>query len=254
MPENSVEGFVHAVSTGANAIELDVHITQDREIAVVHDPIVAEPFYRHPQNIRKMSIYESPSSLLVQWIFGELPDQKFPRQKKMKTHIPLLQHVVEAVEAYLVDHSLPHICYDIEIKSEPCNYGILQPHPSELCRIIIEKIRSLKISDRCILRSFDFNIIRILHEEYRDYPVCLITENNLSFRINTERLGFMPDFYSPVYTSCTDSDINECKRYGVRILPWTVNEPHLMRKFIELGVDGIVTDYPDILKDMHKND
>ena len=62
---------------------------------------------------------------------------------------------------------------------------------------------------------------------------------------NLELLGFTPDIYSPYFLLCTPALVTSLREQNIRLIPWTVNETKEMERLIEMGVDGIITDYPD---------
>ena len=62
---------------------------------------------------------------------------------------------------------------------------------------------------------------------------------------NLELLGFQPDIYSPYFLLCTAGLVDSLHQQNTQLIPWTVNEPDQMQELIDMGVDGIITDYPD---------
>ena len=75
----------------------------------------------------------------------------------------------------------------------------------------------------------------------------LLIENTQGFETNLERLGFTPFAYSPYYLLVDAKLVRRCKEKNIRLIPWTVNDVPAMRRLIRLGVDGIITDYPNLI-------
>ena len=99
--------------------------------------------------------------------------------------------------------------------------------------------------NRIIIQSFDFRILQYWHEKYPSVTLAVLIENNKSVEANIENLGFTPEIYSSYYLTLTESRINKIHDLGMRAIPWTINDTVTMRKYVEMGVDGIITDYPD---------
>ena len=63
------------------------------------------------------------------------------------------------------------------------------------------------------------------------------------------RLGYTPEVYSPNHTLVDDKLVKQCHDKGMKIVPWTVNDTKQIKKLKKMGVDGIITDYPDLFKE-----
>ena len=68
---------------------------------------------------------------------------------------------------------------------------------------------------------------------------------------NLERLSYQPEIYSPYYKLVNQQTIELAKSLGMKIIPWTVNETTLMDSLLQMGVDGIITDYPDRIPEVY---
>ena len=82
--------------------------------------------------------------------------------------------------------------------------------------------------------------------------IGLLVENKEDLKINLDRLGFMPGVYSPEFVLVNDELVREVHLLGMKLIPWTVNEEKDMTQLIAMGVDGIITDYPDRLIELIK--
>jgi glycerophosphoryl diester phosphodiesterase len=99
-----------------------------------------------------------------------------------------------------------------------------------------------------ILQSFDFNVLKYWHKSIQSGHFSRVNLSALVTRKGPEStcsdLGFTPAIYSPNFTSLTKDIVNDCHSKGMKVIPWTVNEPTDVKAMIQLGVDEIITDYP----------
>lgn len=175
----------------------------------------------------------------------------FPGQKKMPAYIPLLGELIDSVEAYTAEKGLPSVIYNIEIKSNPEQDGYYQPEPRELISLVMEVVREKSIDHRFYIQSFDVRQIQQVHEHYSDVVTGFLTSNKeASLEDNLKAIGFQPQIYSTHYSLATPELISKCHAHGMKFIPWTVNTSDEMRALIEMGVDGIITDYPNLLSEL----
>lgn len=248
-PENSIEGFLYAINCCVNAIELDVVISGDRQVVVSHEPwfnhkICSKPNGEKVKIKEHGNLYKMLYSEIKKYDCGKKGNVAFPNQKKIPAYKLLLSEVIENVEQYLKTNSLPPVNYNIEIKSEPRFYKKYQPEPEEFIDLVMGKIKN--IQDKCAVKSFDIKPLQILKEKYPGIKTGLLIANLASVKTNIEKLGFVPDYYNPSYKLIKQKNINDVRKLNMKILAWTVNEEHEMKRLIDLGVDGIITDYPGI--------
>src|SRR5262249_50434658 len=102
--------------------------------------------------------------------------------------------------------------------------------------------------ERTIIQSFDFRTLQYLHQKYPSIKTSMLIEafDKRSLSEQIEALGFIPTVYSPDYSLVNDQLIKECHKQNIRIIPWTVNDKSEIDRLKKLGVDGIITDYPDL--------
>jgi glycerophosphoryl diester phosphodiesterase len=109
------------------------------------------------------------------------------------------------------------------------------------------------LGHRLIIQSFDMRPLQVLHREYPHVILGFLTDNKqASFESNIERLGFNPAFYNPNYNLVNEELVKKCHAAKMMIEPWTVNTLEDMKKMKALGVDGIITDYPNLFKDLQE--
>ena len=102
------------------------------------------------------------------------------------------------------------------------------------------------IKERTIIQAFDVRSLQAMKKIDSSIPVALLIYETQGFENDLEKLGFTPEIYSPYYKLVDEELVEACKINGIQLIPWTVNEEEDMEEMLELGVDGIITDYPDV--------
>ena len=162
---------------------------------------------------------------------------------------PQLSEVVEALRRSAFD--FPKL--NIELKTEGAKFDeIFQPAPAKFVATVLAEIRRLKIEDMVSLQSFDVRVLREIKANSDRIPISLLVENLRGFSWNIKRLGFEPDTYSCHYKLVNKRLVEKCHSRGIKIVPWTVNEAAEIEKLIAMGVDGIITDYPNLAYKVNK--
>jgi glycerophosphoryl diester phosphodiesterase len=252
LPENSIEGFRKATELGCDHLELDVVLSGDGQVIVSHEPWMNPAICLGPDGDplteelgRALNIHHMTVEEIQRCDCGSLRQDRFPDQEPMRTVKPTLREVVEAVDEHALLSGSPNPSYNIEIKSDPAWYGLYQPEPRNYVRHVLSTIDSLGIDERCLIQSFDPAILEAVHAERADHPVALLVENTDGPQANLDRLSFRPTIYSPRYTLADEELLKYLRLAEVELVVWTVNEPDDIQRMIELGVDGIISDYPD---------
>ena len=78
-------------------------------------------------------------------------------------------------------------------------------------------------------------------------PLSFLVANKDGIEKNLEKLGFQPEIYSPNFSLVDEQTVNFCNQKGIKIIPWTVNDKDAIQRLKDLGVDGIISDFPDLL-------
>lgn len=255
MPENTIPAMITAIDLGVTTLELDVVITKDERVIVSHEPffnheISTKPNGAHVEAVEEklLNIYQMTFLQTTEFDVGLKPHPRFPMQKKMRISKPLLTQLIDSIEAYCSERKLEGPNYNIETKCLPQTDNVYHPPPEKFIGLLMRVIEAKKISDRVTIQSFD---IRTLQEVHKHYPsvatALLIDEDNLlSLQENLHTLGFIPTIYSPHHSLVTAQLIKNCHAKRIRIIPWTVNDKNQILDFKRLGVDGIITDDPNL--------
>jgi glycerophosphoryl diester phosphodiesterase len=253
MPENTVPAFLKALEfPQVVTLELDLAVSKDGQIIVSHEPWFNPVICRQPggdsiprSDGEKFLLFERTAAEIRAFDCGSLPNPRFPRQQLLPAHKPTLREVVEAVQA-----RSPAVRWNIEIKSQPAWDGLRHPPVDEFARLVLAEVKTLGIQDRTTLQSFDVRALQALHRLDHGQTIALLVENMRGLNPNLDQLGFQPAIYSPHYLLVTRKLVRDCHARGIKVVPWTVNDVPAMRKLIRLGVDGIITDYPDLIREV----
>ncbi|MEY4660248.1 MAG: hypothetical protein RLZZ42_200 [Bacteroidota bacterium] len=254
MPENSIPAMIEAIKLGVTTLEMDVVISKDKKVVVSHDAYMNADFCLtpeghpiDPQKEKDFKLYKMDYASIQQWDAGSKINPKFPLQQKIKVHKPLLSELIDSVENYIKVNRLKPISYNIETKSSPEGDNILQPEPEEFVRLLMELIKEKKILNRTTIQSFDKRTLQVINKEYPDVSVAyLIPFSNKSTPDELiASLGFRPAIISPDFKLVTTEFLQACRLEKMKVVVWTVNEKDQIEKMKQMGVDGIISDYPD---------
>lgn len=255
MPENTIPAMLTALGLGVTTLELDVVITKDKKVVLSHEQWFGEEIttkpdgtYMGPREERKFNIYWMTYDQVKTFDVGMKPHPRFPQQKKMKVVKPLLSEVIDSVVEYMKKSRRPFPYYNIETKSDPEFDEVFQPKPGEFVELLMAVIKEKGIEDHVIIQSFDFRTLQYLHEKYPHIKTAMLIEGDdpRSFDDQLKALGFTPTIYSPAHEVVNEKLVNRCHKQNMKIIPWTVNTKERIEELKKLGVDGIISDYPDL--------
>ena len=254
MPENTIPAMLHAVDLGVTTLEMDATVTNDGQVILSHDPffnhnitIKPDGSYVKESEEKQLNLYQMTYEEMSHYDVGMKSHPGFPQQKKTKVTKPKLSDLIDSVEAYTAAKKLPPKFYNIETKSKAETDNIYHPAPEEFVDLIMQVIKEKKIESRTIIQSFDVRTLQYLHKNYPSIKTALLVEGAGTFKEHVAKLGFTPNIYSPEYILVNASLVKQCKEMQIRIIPWTVNDLSKMKELKEMGVDGIITDYPNLL-------
>lgn len=264
LPENTIPSFLLALDSGVTTIELDLAVTKDSQLVVSHEPWMNAGICLEANGAeidlareKEFNIFQMMWEEVSQFDCGSKGNDRFPEQKKMKISKPLLKDVIVAVEDHIKSFTRYEVDYNIEIKSDPQGDNRFHPTPEAFSELVIKTLNEQLPMARVIIQSFDFRVLRYIHKQYPNVRLAALVENNKSIDTNLADLGFIPEIYSPYYKLLNTERIKylHSKKISqtkngkkLRIIPWTVNEIKDMQAMKKMGVDGIITDYPNRAK------
>lgn len=259
LPENSIPAFLKALEYPIKTLEMDVVVTKDSQLIVSHEPWLSHTICSHPDGTpvseaeeKSLNVFQMTYQQIQQYDCGSRSNARFPEQQAMKVTKPLLRDVVDTVEAYCksTNRTLPY--YNIEIKSQPEDDNIYTPEPSIYAQMLIDEIKKLGIEKRTCIQSFDVRALEAVRQIDSTLTTAFLIENEDGFDKNRNQLSFIPTIYSPYYELVDKELIQSVHDQNMLLIPWTVDDTTTMKKLIELGVDGIITDYPNFIKILEK--
>jgi glycerophosphoryl diester phosphodiesterase len=260
MPENTIPGMIKAVQDGANVLEMDLQFTADGAVVVAHDPFINRLYSLDSQgneipeeDARKHIIYAMNYEDVRSFDVGSKEYPSYPKQGKLSTYIPKLSALIDSVEQFTRETQLNPIFYNLEIKAGTQGDNLWHPDPKELVCKLMSVLKNANIENRYYISSFDIRQIKELRASYPEVPLAFLTaDEHIPISQHIKSIGFTPEIFSPYYKVVTRAMVLEARELGIKIVPWTVNEEEMMISLINMGVDGIITDYPGVLYQLRK--
>tara|TARA_B100000900_G_scaffold399180_1_gene401425 strand:+ start:5288 stop:6196 length:909 start_codon:yes stop_codon:yes gene_type:complete len=257
-PENSIEGFEYALSIEElTTLELDLVVSEDKNLIISHEPwlnpeicgidsaILAEDSMAY-------NLYQLTTEEIRSFDCGSKGNPKFPGQKAISTYKPALSELFN-----MLSHTGNWRKLNIETKSKPSGDGIYHPKPKEFAHLIatfLERYDDLNakfdLYDLVTIQSFDVRTLQELRKLHTSVKLCLLTEDETDPAAAMDKLGFPADIYSPHFETVTPETVNWCHFRRIDIIPWTVNNVEDMQRLLDMGVDGLISDYPNKYKEL----
>ncbi len=261
LPENTIPAFLHALDLGVTTLEMDSVINAEGHVVVSHEPWLSGKICSHPdgsevsENEEKdLRIYAMSDRQLAAYDCGRRGHPDFPRQRPMAVAKPLLRDVFLAVAAHAETTGSragnAPVRYNIEIKSRPEHDGIFHPAVSEYANLLYALVHEFGLVARTTIQSFDPRALEAIHSIDPKISTSLIVDNHDGLHANLGRLSFTPDIYSPYVGLLDRLQVDAAHTLGISVIPWTVNDAKTMLELIAMGVDGFITDYPDLGMDV----
>lgn len=256
MPENTIAGFLYAIELGVNTLEMDVVVSKDLVVLVSHEPhfneeITTKPdkTFLTPEEAHNSNLYQLNFDEIQLYDVGLKPHPRFPGQKKLASVKPSLKEVIKICE----QKSGNKIQYNIEIKRTEQGDGNLQPPLADFADLVLKEIDEQGIKDRTTIQCFDPEVLNYIYGKRKDIKTILLVENLASLTSNLNKLNHKPFAYSPAYKLVNHSMVEMLNKKQIRLVPWTVNDSLAIVTLLDMGVDGIISDYPDKVIEIIKN-
>jgi glycerophosphoryl diester phosphodiesterase len=275
-PENTLASFANALSMGVDTLELDIGVTQDGAIVVSHErslnPDLArdsDGAYVAPPGIPliRLPLAEVRKYDVGQIRPGSAYAAQFPEQRVMPgTPIPTLREVVALVRK----SGNANVRLNIETKIDP-NFPDESPDPQRFVTMLLDFLAAEKFADRIMVQSFDWRTLELVQKIAPGIPTVYLTlQRGKAPTVSLEKAsewtaGFNPvdhngslprtikdaggAIWSPYFGDVTPALVTEAHSLGLAVVVWTVNKPDDMARLIDMGVDGIISDRPDLLRE-----
>jgi glycerophosphoryl diester phosphodiesterase len=277
-PENTLAAFATGLSLGMTTLELDTGITKDGVVVIAHDMELNPDITRDKNgawlSARGPAIHSLTYTELQQYDVGRIKpgtdySRQFPEQKAADgSRIPRLADLFALVKKA----GNGEVRFNIETKLSPLAPANA-PDPELFAQTLLEVIRDAGMTARVTIQSFDWRTLQVVQKIAPEVPTVYLSVQSRFFDniladkgggspwtagIQYKEHGSVPKmvkaaggkFWSPFFGNLTESSAKEAKDMGIRVVVWTVNDPTQINKMIELGVDGIITDRPDLAREV----
>lgn len=262
-PEESLEAMLHSVDLGVNTLEMDLCITGDKQVVLSHDRYFHHRYATRPDGTsvmpgdEKVYLYSLPYSEIRKWDVGQKYNPDWPEKKCIPVCKPLAAEVIDAIEAYTKEKGLAPIHYNIEIKSDPDYDGGIEgvdwPEYHEFADLCMKMLEQRNLGDRLIVQCFDERVLNYIHKAYPGHILAYLTEGwETDYDEYMSKLDFTPQWLSPEHENVNQELMDRAHADGMKVVTWTVDDKDEMRRLIGLGVEAIISNYPDRLLEVVK--
>ena len=244
-PENTLPGFERALAIGVTTLELDVGVTRDAVVVIHHDRGLNPDTTRGPDGqwlalpgplIKDLSYAELQRYDVGRIKPGSEYEKRFPHQKPVDgTRVPRLSDLFAKAGS--------KVRFNIETKVAPNE--TIEPEP--FARAVVAEVRKAKMEKRATLQSFEWSVLKVVEREAPEIPTAYLTERKDSDPLKVQAAGGKT--WSPDFRALTAETMAKARKIGLRVIPWTVNERSDIARMLELKVDGIISDYPDRVRE-----
>jgi glycerophosphoryl diester phosphodiesterase len=276
-PENTLAAFSNTVDLGVTTLELDIGLTADGVVVISHDTSL-NPDHTRDANGNWLapksgaSIRSLTLAQLQTYDVGRLnPSSDYGKQFALQQprdgeRIPTLAALFAQVQARGANAAT--VRFNIETKIDP-NKPDETAAPEPMVRALLAEIDKAGMGSRVTVQSFDWRTLalvgRLAPQLPRAYLSTARTLKDSRWTAGLDAAGFSsvpqlvkaaagkttgPLIWSPAYGDLTPAVIKEAQGLGMKVLPWTVNQRADMLRLMDWGSDGLITDYPDVLRDL----
>ena len=277
-PENTLAAFRKALEIGVTTLELDLAMTRDGVLVVSHDPVLNPDIARGPDgqwlSAPGPPIHTLTLAELRRYDVGRINPRsryaaRLPEQvARDGERVPTLKEVVD-----LARSSGKGVRFNVETKLRP-DRPAEAPPPETFAKAVVEFWRAEKLEPVAAVQSFDWRTLLEIKRLAPDIETACLTIQQPSFdNVQMGRAGASPwtggldvdelggsvprlvqragcGAWSPFHRELTAESLAEAVALGLAVIPWTVNERSEIARLIDLGVQGIITDYPDRVREV----
>lgn len=285
-PENTLYSYAYAIELGATSIECDMQLTKDGQIVMSHNPILNSDITRdengnyienNKYDIRLMTVDELKKFDVgvMDLNCGEYYDLHGKTQFTYDAKIPTLEELMQLIQSY----GDKNIVLNIETKSypDPASAGYKNnADPKKFVEVFNNIVKKYDMEDRVVLQSFDWQTLIEMKKLNPNISTSALWQEQPSWGRDSESLrryekkkspwlggldikdyqgnpvkaahAIGADIISPYYTEISKQDVDEAHSLGMKVVPWTVNNEKDMNMLLDMGVDGIISDKPWLLK------
>ncbi len=224
-PENTMAAFLLGVDQGCEMIELDIHLTKDKQIVVIHDATL-DRTTSGSGNVADMAYEELQTADAGSWF-----DEQFAGEK-----VSLLEDVLSTVPA--------HVAFNVEIKSSK---------EEQICARLLDVLKRTNRLEQTVISSFDFECLAQLQKLDRSMKVGLLYSSEPVDYMQVEQdLGMEIYSLHPQYHLVNEEYMAAANKHGKVVFPWTVDGKEDLERMMQLGVSGIITNKPGFMGSLRR--
>jgi glycerophosphoryl diester phosphodiesterase len=263
----SLRAFAKSLELGVSTLELDIVITKDGQPLAWHDPTIeaqkctdtGPAFVGDPQYPYVGKLVHELTLVQIRTLDCGKPSNEFPQAEVVwGNKIAVLPEVFALTDSYRAD-----VRYNIETKVA-ADHPAASAGPQEFVDVVLAAVRSAGKVDRVEIQSFDWRTLPLVHQAEPSIPLVALWNQQTWAPDSPWLAGVNPavvsdpmigammvgaNIVSPRYTLVTGRPyVDHAHSLGLKVIPWTVNDADAMREQIDDGVDGIITDFPTLLR------
>jgi len=255
-PENTLPAFAAALSIGVTTLELDVGVTRDGIVAVHHDRALNPDIARGPDGRwleqRGPAIHSLSYAELARYDLGRLkPGSDYARPFAAQRPVDGAR-APKLAEVFALARKAGNqtVRFNIETKLSPQAPEETLP-PADFARAVVAEIRKAGVAARSSIQSFDWRTLAVVQAEAPD--IATVYLSGQKFPDAPKKVGQSGGrIWSPNFNALDAAAFREARALGLQVIVWTVNEPAQIAAMLELGVDGIISDRPDLVREEMK--
>jgi glycerophosphoryl diester phosphodiesterase len=262
----SLRAFAKSIEIGVSTLELDINITKDHQPLVWHDPII-EPqqcsdtgpaFTGDPSYPYVGKLVHDLTLAQIRTLDCGKPSSQFPHAEVVRgNRIAILPDVFSLADSYRAD-----VRYNIETKVA-ADRPTISADPQEFVDVVLAAVKTAGKVDRVEIQSFDWRTLPLVHQAEPSIPLVALWNEHTWVPDSPWLAGVNPavvgdpvigatlvgaNILSPAYSLVDISLVDRVHSLGLRVIPWTIDDAADMRTQIVDGVDGIITNYPALLR------
>ncbi|MDH6593569.1 glycerophosphoryl diester phosphodiesterase [Variovorax sp. TBS-050B] len=276
-PENTLAAFSNAIDLGVSTLELDIGLTADGVVVISHDTRL-NPDHTRDANGAWLAPKSGPAiraltlAQLQRYDVGRLdPASNYGKQFALQIprdgeRIPTLAALFEQVRAR--GAGAETVRFNIETKIDPTRPDETAA-PEPMVRALLAEIDKAQMGGRVSIQSFDWRTLALVGQLAPQLPRAYLssprTLKDSRWTAGLDAAAFAstpqlvkaaagtasgPVIWSPAHNDLTPAAVREAQGLGFKVMPWTVNQRADMMRLMDWGVDGLITDYPDVLRDL----
>jgi len=275
-PENTLPGFALALSLGVTTLETDVAVSRDGVLVISHDPALNPDITRGPDgqflSSRGPVIWHTDFAELQRYDVGRLKPgtryaEQYPQQKPHDgARLPRLDELFALVKRS--GNSQVRLALEIKVRPDAPDET---PAPEPFARKLVDAVRAAGFTERTTILSFDWSALQAVQKIAPEIGTVYLSIQRPQFdNIGAGKPGAWPwtagfghaehgsvpkmikaaggRIWSSFHLDLDATKVKEAQALGISVLAWTVNDPAQIARAVDLGVDGIVTDRPDLVR------